>query len=200
MFLTTLRLDFWSWGTHEDIDQRFSVLSRHLRLNDALTPSEFRERLSNAYSERRTRFPKEQHEGKPVVKYIFSMHAFSECVLPYLDTKYFGVSVPLLFQFYRCHVRGHAVQRWKHCSTSAIWYPKGDSSDPNDTEPILLSVLSPDCPLSRTVFPHIRDLQPIDPAMVTLVKKTVVAHVKGCLFIFVHSQLHTLYFFVFFVP
>jgi hypothetical protein len=38
--------------THEDIDQRFSVLSRYLKNNEALSPSAFRCAIRDAYRAR----------------------------------------------------------------------------------------------------------------------------------------------------
>jgi hypothetical protein len=115
--------------THEDIDQRFSVLSRHLDVHDALTPSEWRTCVHDAYIERKNVRPNEPQEGTPVIKSIFSMHAFSVTLKPWIDVKYAGHSVPHLFQFYMCPTLGICVQRYKHYSTSAGWFPHGRTGE-----------------------------------------------------------------------
>jgi hypothetical protein len=139
--------------THEDIDQRFSVLSRHLNLHDALTPSAWRNRVHEAYTGRREQRPLEAHEGTPVIKSVFSMHAYSAMLKPWIDPAYGGHDTPRLFQFYVCPVLGRCVQRYKHFSTSGEWFPHGRAGElGGDKAPA--AAINVECPFTRdTVWP-----------------------------------------------
>jgi hypothetical protein len=166
--------------THEDIDQRFSVLSRYLKIHDAITPSSWKMAVVAAFKARREERPNEPYEGVPIIRTLHSMHAFTAWLAPHIDPKYEGTNGPFLFQFYHCDTRKRCVQRWKHSSTSVEWYPHGRIGElGGDAMPN--SCLMPESldSLNRDNSPPIRDLKLLPAVAVEQIKECVALYVRG---------------------
>jgi hypothetical protein len=164
--------------THEDIDQRFSVLSKYLNIHDALTPSQWVSRCGEAFAAGGKRYQKlHNQEGPPEIEYVYSVYGYSEWLKPHIESEYSGTDGPSLIEFAKCPVRGRCVQRYKHLSSSGDWFPHGRFGEiGGDSAP--QSELVADCGLDVNSAPRLRVLQLLSPVKLKIIFKSVMKFVR----------------------
>jgi hypothetical protein len=188
--------------THEDIDQRFSVLSKFLNLHDAITPSQWVLRCAEAFAATGKRYQLlHTREGPPVIEYLHSLYGYSAWLKPHIEPEYSGTDGPFLIEFTLCPTRNRCVQRYKHLSSSGDWFPHGRYGEiGGDSAP--QSELVPDCGLDYDSSPSLRVLQLLSPAKLKLIFKSVmkfvhcklIKHLILCFSFVVHIKIDVLYY------
>jgi hypothetical protein len=162
--------------THEDIDQRFSVLSKHLNLFDAVTPSQWAQRVTDAFSGPGSGA---QYEGLPRIRTVHSIYGYSSWLKPYISSDYKGTSGARLFEFTRDSGTGRCVQRWKHYSSSVEWWPHGRDGEIGGGGGFPQPALALDCPYNADSVPQLRELALLEPGKLKEIFKCVMRFVAG---------------------